>query len=117
MLLTALAAKMSLVVQSIIFQQEPNLNKAMTVVSPRLRCLVLFSRPLYLMLSSPSCVLQAYNNSRDFMMNLWDLTEVCGPPLPADDDAQHDCSLPLLTCRTRQYPQWTLESIFRSHRC
>ena len=44
--LYALAAKIGPVVQSVIFQQEPNLNKAMTVVRPRLGCMVLSSRPV-----------------------------------------------------------------------
>ncbi len=69
------------------------------------------------MLSSPFCVLQAYNNSRDFMMNLWDLTEVSYLTLSAAFAAQHDCMLPLLTCRIRPYPQWMLALTSRSLRC
>ena len=68
------------------------------------------------MLSLPSCMLQAYNNSRDFMMNMWDMTEVCYPSLPALFAVQHDCRVPLLTCRTKPSAQWMLVSISRSHR-
>ena len=44
--LCALAAKSPFELQSIIFQQEPDLNKAMTVVRPRLGHLVLSLRPV-----------------------------------------------------------------------